>query len=273
MFNNDKHKVVYGNNWVKVKESEDKFFYLERKGKNSIAILLYNDKGEVLVRFQPMCAVEKDGPSTNRLAPCPITGSIDDGEDYLETAIREAEEEAGYKVRDYIESTGDYIVSTQCNEICYTYIANVSSLTFDEPKGDGGYHESISYNKWVNIYEVFELENIYGGLIILANQVLSKMRKGNSSMKKIYEDLKKLSDESSLDKKTILDKDTILDEDTNKELSETIDKSMSFNDIVAELIDSWHKKGEIHGDKIASKDEAVKKATAIAFSIKGEDKK
>ena len=193
MFNNSKHKIIYKNDWVKLKESEDKFYYLERRGKNSVAILLYNNEGKVLVRFQPMCAVEKDGPSTNRIAPCPITGSIDEGESYLETAIREAEEESGYKINDCIKSTGSYIVSTQCNEICYTFIANVTRILPEKPKGDGGYHESISYNEWVNIHEVPSLENIYGGLIILASQVLKVLHKDNS-MKEIVEDLTDLKD-------------------------------------------------------------------------------
>lgn len=173
VFENSEHKVLFKNDWIQVRESKDKFFFLRRKGKNSVAVLLYRD-GEVLARYQPMCAVEVEGESTNRLAPCPITGSVEENDSYLNTAIREAKEEAGYDISSRIESTGSYIVSTQCDEICYTFIADVSSLVPEEAKGDGGYHESISYNKWVKVEDVPKLENVYGGLLILVNQVLAK---------------------------------------------------------------------------------------------------
>jgi hypothetical protein len=197
MFNNPKHEVIFKNDWVQLIKSQDGFFYLQRCGKNSIAVLLYNHKGEVLVRYQPMCAVEKLGPSTERLAPCPITGSLDDNEVPIKAAIREAKEEAGYGIEDMIEEVGSYIVSTQCNEICYCYIADVEGITPDEPKGDGGYHESISYNKWVNIKDIPNLENIYGGLLILVNKIpkTNNIKEQNSTVNKLIEAVEKLEKE------------------------------------------------------------------------------
>ena len=48
---------------------------------------------------------------------------------------------------------------------------------------------------------------------------------------------------------------------------------MDRGEIIKEIIDSWEKSGEIHGQKILSKKEALKKAEAISYSIKGEDTK
>jgi hypothetical protein len=265
MFENKEHKVVFKNDWVELKESLDGFFYLQRKGKNSIAVLLYNDQGEVLVRYQPMCAVEKLGESLNRIAPCPITGSIDDKEEYLETAIREVKEEAGYDVRDYIKSTGSYIVSTQCNEICYTYIANVSSLTPEESKGDGGYHESISYNKWVKIEDVPKLENIYGGLLILLNQVVAE-RHVCSPDYLVDKYLGSVQVSEMFD--FILGFDELNDKGDLTEIVEKIDPKMSFNDIVREIMQSYKKTGKIGNSEPEDDEHARKQAIGIAYSIK-----
>jgi hypothetical protein len=87
-------------------------------------------------------------------------------------------------------------------------------------------------------------------------------------MKEIYEGLKELNENTVLDKKTLLDKSTDLDtENTSTELNETIDKSMSRSEIIKEIMDSWEKKGTIHNDKIESKEEALKRAQAIAYSV------
>lgn len=255
MFNNPEHVIEYQNDWVKIKKSKDNFYYLERKGKNSISILLYNDNGEILVRMQPMCAVEVLGDSTTQLAPCTITGSIDEGEDYIQTAIREAKEEAGYGVEDMIEETGSYIVSTQCNEICFTYIANVEGITPEEPQTDGGYHESISYNMWMKLEDAYKLPNIYGGLLIQLKQVENKLK--DREIIEMFNNILGFPDNE-------------FNPDEIKDIQETIDKRMSFTDIVRELMHSWKEKGTIHNRPIDSEEEARKVALGIAYSIKGE---
>jgi len=150
IFSNKKHEIVWENEWAKVKKSEKGFFYFERKGKNSIALLLYKSTGEV----------------------CPITGSVDpEDSSYEEAAVREAFEEAGYDIKDSIKFMGSNLVSTQTNEICYNFIACVDGQEPVEAKGDGGYFESISRNEWMNAFDVYGLDNVYSSLLILVEDV------------------------------------------------------------------------------------------------------
>ena len=72
------NKVIFESKWVKVRETEKGFQYLERKGKNSIAVICEDDDCRWLIRYQPLCINGSD----DELFPCPITGSLDvDGED------------------------------------------------------------------------------------------------------------------------------------------------------------------------------------------------
>lgn len=140
-------KFIFKTNWIGIKETEKGFQYAVRKGVNSIAVFLIRmniRKGwEVLVRYQPLCIQNND----DSLFPCPITGSIDIGERTPDTAIREVEEESGF-VLEKVEYLGKYIVGTQTNEIVDMFHANVTSVNPEKVRGDGTYHESISYNQW-----------------------------------------------------------------------------------------------------------------------------
>jgi len=236
IFINPKHRTLFKTDWVEVKESDSGFQYLQRKGKNSIAILPYNSKTkEVLVRFQPMCAVEELGDMENRLSPCPITGSIDDSDtSTVGTVLRELKEETGYTTdTDNIEFISKVIPSTQTNEIIYQYIVDVVDLPFSDAQGDGSIHKRVSKNVWYPITEVYDLDLPMSSLVTLLDAVSLKLYYG------------------SLD-----------------ELREELDKTMSFKEIVKELIDTWKRSGEIHNDKVDSKKEAIKKAVAIAYHTK-----
>lgn len=141
-------KILFRTDWIAVKETVRGFQYLERRGRNSVAIFLlrransYSYEYEVLIRQQPLCIDSSD----TILYPCPITGSIDDGETPEEAAIREVYEESGFPVS--VSPLGQYIVGTQTNEICYTYYSDVTGVEPDRATQDGTYHESISKNEW-----------------------------------------------------------------------------------------------------------------------------
>lgn len=77
-------------------------------------------------------------------------------------------------------------------------------------------------------------------------------------MKEIFEKLKEINS-TILDRNTILDKGTILDE--------TIDSRMSRENIIKELMQSWEKTGKIHNEEMTSKEEALKKAIAISYTV------
>jgi hypothetical protein len=150
---NKEPKVLFETSHIKLLESDKGFQYLERKGRDSVAIFLLKrlekNHWKVLVRWQPLC-VNID----NTLFPCPITGTIIDN-DKIKTVIEEVKEEAGYEVIEskiyFIEK---YIVGTQTNEIVYMYAVNVTDKTPQKPKGDGSYFEKISQNEWVDFSEL-----------------------------------------------------------------------------------------------------------------------
>lgn len=178
--------MVYGTPYLKMMKSSKGFYYAERKGKDSVAVLVYrkeNGKTEVLIRMQPLVfnqgsvdGIEKTGYEhlkQNVLIPCPITGSITGIYDnFIDYAVEEIKEEAGYYVvKEEIESLGMYYVGTQINEVVHCFACNVTGKTCVEPEGDGTYWESISSNQWVNVDSIErEMEINYSGLIIILDR-------------------------------------------------------------------------------------------------------
>lgn len=145
-------KNIFTTNWITVKETARGYHYLERKGRDSVAIFLVRKSNvnikeyEVLIRQQPLCIDITEIDGKMRLYPCPITGGIEPNESPEEAANREVYEESGFSVR--VLPLGKYIVGTQTNEICYIYYADVSEIKPDMAQQDGSYFESISKNEW-----------------------------------------------------------------------------------------------------------------------------
>jgi len=148
----DKDKVIFSTSWIAVRESPRGFQYLERKGKDSVAVFLLRkiDKNleqyEVLIRQQHLCIDNREVDGKFRLFPCPITGALNEKESPEVAAQREVYEETGYRVQ--VLPLGQYIVGTQVNEICYLYYADVSGMQPDVAQQDGTYMESIGKNEW-----------------------------------------------------------------------------------------------------------------------------
>jgi 8-oxo-dGTP diphosphatase len=141
--------IIFSTPWLSVKQTPRNFYYLERKGKDSVGIFLIRkvDRAyEVLIRQQPLCIDNTEVNHTLPLYPCPITGSLDGDEAPAAAAVREVYEEAGYPVT--VLPLGHYIVGTQTNEICYLYYADVTDLKPDIAPQDGSFFESISKNEW-----------------------------------------------------------------------------------------------------------------------------
>ena len=146
-------QIVSDYGWLKVKKSEKGYYFSERKGKDSIAVFLVrqiiedgNSFFEVLVRKQPLPI---DNSKDMKLFNCPITGSIDEGEDIRSCAIREIEEETGYLISsEKINPLGSYIVGTQTNETVYMFMTWIKDKTPKvEAEGNGNYFEGISKNE------------------------------------------------------------------------------------------------------------------------------
>ncbi|MBO1053078.1 MAG: NUDIX domain-containing protein [Dolichospermum sp. DET73] len=148
----DTDRVIFSTKWITIKESSQGFQYLERNGKDSIAVFLLRKNGEnpeqydVLIRHQHLCIDNQEVNGRLKLFPCPITGALDEGELPEAAAIREVYEETGYRVQ--LLPLGKYIVGTQLNEVCYLYYVDVTGIEPEEAQGDGTYLESIGRNEW-----------------------------------------------------------------------------------------------------------------------------
>lgn len=145
-------QVIFETPWIKVKRTPKGFDYLERKGRDSIAVALLRrtmDGYEVLVRWQPLCVHNADIDEEMKLYPCLITGGIEEDETPQDSALREIEEEAGFKVLPIdLRQLATYIAGTQTNETVYVYVVDVTEYEQEEALQDGSYFESISRNQW-----------------------------------------------------------------------------------------------------------------------------
>jgi 8-oxo-dGTP diphosphatase len=143
--------TIFQTKWIAVKESPRGFQYLERQGKDSVAVFLLRNSAdssrrEVLIRQQHLCIDNREVDGRFTLFPCPITGALEEGESPVAAAIRETYEETGYQIQ--VLSFGKYIVGTQVNEICHLYYADVTGIEPDIALQDGTYMESIGQNEW-----------------------------------------------------------------------------------------------------------------------------
>lgn len=145
-------RTIFQTEWIAVKESAQGFHYLERRGKDSVAVFLLRRSSidlqqyEVLIRQQHLCIDNSEVGGRLNLFPCPITGALNEGESPEVAAIRETYEETGYRVN--VSPFGRYIVGTQTNEICYLYYTDVTQKEPDSAQQDGTYLESIGRNEW-----------------------------------------------------------------------------------------------------------------------------
>lgn len=145
-------RIIFQTEWITVRESAQGFQYLERKGKDSVAVFLLRKSSthplryEVLIREQHLCLDNQEVNGKLFLFPCPITGALDEEELPEAAAMRETYEETGYQVE--LLPLGKYIVGTQVNEICYLYYADVTNIAPDTAQQDGTYLESIAQNQW-----------------------------------------------------------------------------------------------------------------------------
>jgi hypothetical protein len=181
-------KIVFDSEWLKVKQTPKGYYFSERKGVDSIAVLLYRKINqddhqilEVLVRMQAL-PIEKtqsdDDKEIPKLYRCPITGGLEEYVSVINQVRIETREEAGYDISEEgFLYMGEYYVGTQTNEKVYMYIAEIHQGTETIGiKGDGSYFESISKNEWIDIEKVLDAK--YSGLFIIANKLYVSWQDG-----------------------------------------------------------------------------------------------
>lgn len=148
----ESEKILFESKYIALKQTARGFQYLERKGRDSVAMFLIRrnssnpNQFDVLIRYQPLCIDTQEINGTLKLFPCPFTGSLSKGESPEVAAHRETFEESGYSVQ--LSTLGKYIIGTQTNEICYLFYADVTGIEPQAAPNDGTYFESISKNEW-----------------------------------------------------------------------------------------------------------------------------
>lgn len=117
--------------------------YIDHKG--AAAVVPLDDEGNIIMVSQYRNAIKK------QTLEIPA-GGINKGEDPLECAARELEEETGYTVKSIEPLTSIYTAIAYCNEIIYVYFAKVG-----EKK-----EQHLDEDEYVEVkkYSLEELENM-----------------------------------------------------------------------------------------------------------------
>ena len=117
--------------------------YIDHKG--AAAVVPVDDEGNIIMVSQYRNAIKK------QTLEIPA-GGINKGEDPLECAARELEEETGYTVKSIEPLTSIYTAIAYCNEIIYVYFAKVG-----EKK-----EQHLDEDEYVEVkkYSLEELENM-----------------------------------------------------------------------------------------------------------------
>ncbi|MEE3928310.1 NUDIX domain-containing protein [Mycoplasmopsis ciconiae] len=179
-------KLLFQTKWLSLYETNKGFIYAERKGVDSIAFLAFKkENGEYLfhLRYQ-LYPNLKHLNNEYKFYPSCITGTIEANETPIQTVIKEAFEEGGFKIsQQNIISYTPYLATTQSNEIVHVYLGLIdSSVECCEAQGDGSYFEKISFNKWVNIQELQQIlknEITHSSLFVAYKLFLEYINKAN----------------------------------------------------------------------------------------------
>jgi len=157
-------KVLFDTPYIKVKEApNDKYFYSERKGIDSVAFILKDSKkglyGLISERKPPLDervverairkTVDFDLETKKAFLVTAFGGSNDkiDIETYknmgdverittfMNTVVDEVREEAGFKIKpSRVSFCGKVFVSTQQNQFCYLYVVDVTDIKQGKPE-------------------------------------------------------------------------------------------------------------------------------------------
>jgi 8-oxo-dGTP pyrophosphatase MutT (NUDIX family) len=142
-----------GEPFLSVKSWDNRYYFSERAGVDSIAFVLYDhrtNKYGLIREFK--CPI-------NEFRASAFGGSLDSDEDMLEIVIAECREEAGFVVSfEDIRTLGKVLVSTQSNQHCYLYMVEVDTRKQVEPQPENDM-EALATVEWFSQDEVNQLED------------------------------------------------------------------------------------------------------------------
>ena len=134
-------KILYDSKWHTIKKVDD-YQYIE------------NIPGVGILPFKE--EEDEENPLFDDFITI-ITGRIDEGEEHIESAVRELEEESGFKIdKDNFEKLGEMIISKDHKNKEVLYLADVTNAEEKEAEGDETEYEKKSNNFWVNKKELKE---------------------------------------------------------------------------------------------------------------------
>lgn len=154
-------KIHYGNDFLRICTADNAgkpYYYAERKGKDSVAFILYNDT------HKKYGLIHEWKPPLQEWLVTAFGGSIDSHKSVLEIVRQECKEEAGYNPCDgHIQFMGKHFVSTQMNQFCYLYLVSVQgyeqhilSLEEEEQRKLSGEHKSTPV--WMTYEQVLDTQ-------------------------------------------------------------------------------------------------------------------
>jgi 8-oxo-dGTP pyrophosphatase MutT (NUDIX family) len=131
------------------------YTYAERKGKDSIAFILWDTKKPV----KQIGLINEYKPPISKWLTTAFGGSIDKPLPPIDICREEVSEEAGYRVhRDDCVFIGTYFVSTQMNQMCHLYVVLVDDSKFTGRKPQDASEEKAEVT-WMNPDEVFATQD------------------------------------------------------------------------------------------------------------------
>ena len=159
-------KVLYETPFLRLIERDDWYYFAQVPGSpGGVMILLYRTDSElsILGRFE-IC------PAHHDLIPTltSIAGGIEETETPQEAIIREAYEEAGYKLRpDKIVNLGQCNLSTNQDTLVYLFAADVTSLKHHKAPGDNTRGEQGAYCDWVTPEEAIQSKSAFMSTMLM----------------------------------------------------------------------------------------------------------
>jgi len=167
----DGDKTLWENEWLAVKEHDGWYTYMHqvKSGGKAVAVLGYSeDPLLILGRFEGV-PCHNDGINL-----CSLTGMVDPGEEFVEAAVREFDEESGSKVSaSDLEDLGEVRPSKASDTVIHLYAAKIDKqdgkLTGD---GDGTRGEAGAFCSFIPVTEAINSKDP-----LLATMVLRLLEK------------------------------------------------------------------------------------------------
>lgn len=157
-------KVLCQTEYLSLIERDGWYYFAQIPGSaGGVVILLYRRDNQLSImgRYE-ICPAHGDG-----LALTAIAGGIEPGDTPLKTAIKEAYEEAGYRLYpDGFVDLGSCRLSTNQDTIVYLFAADVTNrIRFDAP-GDGTRGEQGAYCDWITPTEAIQSKSAFMSALI-----------------------------------------------------------------------------------------------------------